>query len=67
MFKNITPEQAGISSKYVKHFIDFIEKRGVVVHSVLMMKGYDIFVHVQHHQYFFVGLLLQHVNQFDRE
>ncbi len=43
MFKKITPEQAGISSKYVKKFVETLNRRGLVTHSVLLMKGDDIF------------------------
>lgn len=43
MLNIITPEQAGISSKYVTQFIETLEKRGLVTHSVLMMRGSDIF------------------------
>ena len=43
MFNIITPEQAGISSKYIKKFIETLNRRGLVTHSVLMMKGTDIF------------------------
>ena len=43
MFNTITPEQAGISSKTVNKFIRTLEKRGLAMHSVLLMKGNDIF------------------------
>ena len=43
MFNQITPEQAGISSKHVKKFIETLNRRGLVTHSVLMMKGDDVF------------------------
>lgn len=43
MFKTITPEQAGISSAYVSKFIQTLNRRGLATHSVLMMKGNDIF------------------------
>ena len=43
MFKTVTPEQAGISSAYVEKFIRTLEKRGLVTHSVLLMRGDDIF------------------------
>ena len=43
MFNKITPEQAGISSRHVKKFIETLNRRGLVTHSVLMMKGTDIF------------------------
>lgn len=43
MFEKITPEQAGISSAYVKKFIERLQKRGITAHSVLMMRGDAIF------------------------
>lgn len=43
MFNKITPEQAGISSKQVKKFIETLNRRGLATHSVLLMKGTDIF------------------------
>ena len=43
MFETITPEQAGISSRYVERFIRTLEKRGLVTHSILMMRGDRIF------------------------
>ncbi len=43
MLNTITPEQAGISSKYVSKFVKTLEKRGLATHSVLMMRGNDIF------------------------
>ena len=43
MFEKITPEQAGISSANVADFISVLERRGLATHSVLMMKGTDIF------------------------
>lgn len=43
MFKIITPEQAGVSSRLVSKFIRTLNKRGLAMHSVLLMKGQDIF------------------------
>ena len=43
MLNTITPEQAGISSNYVAEFIRSLERKGVCMHSVLLMKGSDIF------------------------
>ena len=43
MFERITPEQAGIASGFVEKFILALEKRGLVMHSVLLMKGDEIF------------------------
>ena len=38
MFERITPEAAGISSDKILKFIDRIEKRGAIMHSMLMMR-----------------------------
>lgn len=43
MFQQISPEKAGISSENVYRFIKTLEKRGLAMHSVLMMRGNDIF------------------------
>ena len=43
MLSTITPEQAGISSKTVQRFLKTLNRRGLVTHSVLLMKGNDIF------------------------
>lgn len=43
MFNTITPEKAGISSKYVTKFIKSLERNGLATHSFLMMRGNDIF------------------------
>ena len=43
MFETISPEQAGISSNAVSRFIRTLEKRGLVMHSVLLMKGESVF------------------------
>lgn len=43
MFRTITPEQAGISSRAVAGFVRSLEKRGLAMHSVLLMKGEGIF------------------------
>lgn len=43
MFTKISPERAGISSVQVERFIRTLERRGLVMHSVLLMKGEDIF------------------------
>ena len=42
-FKNITPENAGVSSKDVKALLKFYQDNGVILHSVLLMKGNDLF------------------------
>ena len=43
MFSTVTPEQAGISSALVEKFIRTLNKRGLAMHSVLMMRGENIF------------------------
>lgn len=43
MFAKITPEAAGISSRHVTKFIKLLERRGLIMHSVLLMRGNDIF------------------------
>lgn len=43
MFKNVTPEQVGISSKNVEKLLKFYERNGVVLHSLLLLKGNDLF------------------------
>ena len=42
-FNQITPEQAGISSKDILNFMKFLNDRGLRMHAFLMMKGNDIF------------------------
>lgn len=43
MLHSITPEQAGISSAHVEKFLRKLEQRGLYTHSVLLMRGNDIF------------------------
>ena len=43
MFDLVTPEMAGIKSKYVKEFISRLNKRGLKMHSVLLCRGEGIF------------------------
>ena len=43
MFEKITPEEAGVPSKAVESYIRTLEKRGVVTHSLLLVKGNSIF------------------------
>lgn len=43
MFEKVTPEKAGISSKKVMAFIDYLERRGLVMHDLIMMRGDKIF------------------------
>ena len=43
LFKTITPEQAGLSSKNVEKLLRFYERNGVVLHSLLLLKGNDLF------------------------
>ena len=46
MFKNITPEKAGISSAKVLEFYKHLEKMDLSTHSVIMAKGDNIFSEV---------------------
>lgn len=43
LFDKITPESAGISSSQVKKYLAGLEKQGMPMHSVLMMKGDSLF------------------------
>jgi CubicO group peptidase (beta-lactamase class C family) len=43
MFERITPEQAGVSSRHVKKYIDSLLRHHINMHSVLMMKGDKLF------------------------
>ena len=43
MFERITPEQAGISSRKVVRLINTLNRRGLATHSILLMKGDNIF------------------------
>lgn len=43
MFEKITPEKAGISSENVRKFIETLQARNLAMHSVLLMKGENIF------------------------
>lgn len=43
MFRTVSPERAGIPSAHVERFIRLLNRRGLVMHSVLLMRGTDIF------------------------
>ena len=43
MFEKITPEQAGVSSNAVAKYISLMERRGIALHSVLMLKDGKLF------------------------
>ena len=43
LFDKITPEQAGISSAEVAEFVRMLERHGATTHSILMMKGENLF------------------------
>lgn len=43
MFKMITPEEAGISSRAVTKFLRKLEERGEYMHGVLLMRGENVF------------------------
>ena len=51
MFEKTTPEKAGISSQNVYKFIKTLEKRGLAMHSVLMMRGDKIFAEYYWHPF----------------
>jgi len=51
MFSTITPEAAGISSAYVKKFIETLDRRGLSTHSVLMLRGNSIFAEYYWHPF----------------
>lgn len=42
MFTMVSPEQAGISSEKVLHFLQFLEKYDFCTHSILMARGHQI-------------------------
>ena len=43
MFKTITPEQAGISSRAVLEFVKTLEEYHLATHDFIMTRGNDIF------------------------
>ena len=43
MFKTITPEQAGISSRAILNFVKTLEEYHLATHTILMARGNDIF------------------------
>lgn len=43
MLHTVTPEQAGISSRWVAKLVRTLNRRGLVTHSLLMLRGNDIF------------------------
>ena len=43
VFEHITPEAAGISSKKVKRFIEKLESRGAMMHSIMMFRHGKVF------------------------
>ncbi len=43
MFEYISPEQAGISSRDVTDYIEYLNRRGLAMHGILLMKGDKIF------------------------
>lgn len=51
MFRTITPEQAGISSADVERFIRTLNRRGLCTHSVLLLRGNDIFAEYYWHPF----------------
>ena len=43
LFDKITPEEAGIESRFVADYVSLLERRGMTTHSLLMMKGDKLF------------------------
>jgi len=43
MFRNVSPESVGVKSENVLEYIKYLERRGIVMHSIIMMRGNDIF------------------------
>ena len=43
MFRNVSPESIGISSKNVLKFFKTLEKYHFCTHSIIMARGNDIF------------------------
>lgn len=43
LFDKISPEAAGVKSKAVKRYLSLLDRRGIPMHSVLMMKGDRLF------------------------
>ncbi len=43
IFKKISPEAAGVKSESVKRYLELLDRRGIPMHSVLMMKGDSLF------------------------
>ena len=42
-FTKISPEAAGVKSESVKRYLELLDRRGIPMHSVLMMKGNGLF------------------------
>lgn len=43
MFRNVSPENVGISSKKVLKFFETLEKYHFCTHSIIMARGNNIF------------------------
>lgn len=43
MFNRITPEKAGIKSKKIAEYIEYLERRGATTHGLMFLKGNNIF------------------------
>ena len=43
MFRTVTPEEAGISSNQVTRLVNTLNKRGLVTHDLLLLRGNSIF------------------------
>ena len=43
MFNVVSPESVGVKSSTVAEYISHLKQRGVVMHSLMLTRGYDIF------------------------
>jgi len=42
MFNKVTPETKGVKSSDIADYISFLKRRGIIMHSILMLRGNDI-------------------------
>ena len=42
MFKTVFPENKGVSSGNIADYISYLKRRGIIMHSILMLRGNDI-------------------------
>ena len=43
MFNTTYPEKVGICSGHIADYISFLKRRGIIMHSIIMLRGNDIF------------------------